>query len=127
MKAYSVMAVSDLAVIACGTATLEARSSDTPQVAIYQSGMTAFIVRRWCASPTLLCRISSWRKRLFLVDSGRGNYDNIAGTVLELWNQPDQIAQIRRDYQAMRTRLGSSGAVDRAAAAVLQAARQSSR
>ncbi|NLV91004.1 MAG: lipid-A-disaccharide synthase [Firmicutes bacterium] len=128
-EAYSVMAVSDLAVIACGTATLEAAILDTPQVAIYQvAPVTAFIVRRVVRiSHFALPNIIMEKEIIPELIQEEVTTDNIAGTVLELWNQPDQIAQIRRDYQAMRTRLGSSGAVDRAAAAVLQAARQSSR
>lgn len=125
-ETYNVMAACDLAVIACGTATLEAAILGTPLVAIYRiSNLTYLIAKRLVKiSHFALPNIVMGREIVPELIQADATGHNVAHTVLDLWNHPEKREQMRRDFKKMRAKLGQPGAVNKAAQMVVDVAAQ---
>ncbi len=123
-ETYNVMAACDLAVIACGTATLEAAILDTPLIAVYQvAKLTGHIVRRLAkirhfALPNIVMGEEIVPELL----QEEATADNVAKAVLDLWLNPNSQQRMREKYAVMRSKLGEPGAVGRAARIVVDVA-----
>jgi lipid-A-disaccharide synthase len=123
------MAACDAAVVACGTATLEAALLNTPLVAIYRvAPATYFLGKR-------LRLVKIDRFALPNIVAGRDvvpeliqhevTPEKIAELLWELWHSTERRKQMLTDYQEIRTKLGQPGAVGRVAQLVLETAEQS--
>jgi len=128
-ETYNVMAACDAAVVACGTATLEAALLNTPLVAIYRvAPATYFLGKR-------LRLVKIDRFALPNIVAGRDvvpeliqhevTPEKIAELLWELWHSTERRKQMLTDYQEIRTKLGQPGAVGRVAQLVLETAEQS--
>lgn len=121
---HQAMVAADAAVVASGTATLEAAILGTPQVVVYRlSGVSYRIVKRLIKiDHASLPNIVAGReivKELFQDDV---NGHEIADAVRPFLVDPAAREHVRAEYAEVVRRLGSSGAVERAAKVVLAAA-----
>ncbi|NMB24107.1 MAG: lipid-A-disaccharide synthase [Firmicutes bacterium] len=122
-QAYDVLNASDLALVASGTATLEAALLDIPQVVVYRTSYSTYYVAKmllripYVALPNIICQ----REIVPELLQNDAVSDRIGAELVKIW-QPEARARIRRDYEVMRQRLGTAGAISRAAELVLNVA-----
>ncbi len=120
-RAPDVVAAADTAVVASGTATLEAALVGTPLVVIYRTTwLTALIVRfvlriRFVSPPNILMG----RRLVAELLQWGCTPARIASEVRRLW-EPQARDAMQKDLGALRTLLGAPGAAQRVAVAVLE-------
>jgi lipid-A-disaccharide synthase len=126
-RAVETLAAADVAVLASGTAAVEAACAGVPMVVVYRvSPLTAWIARRFVITADLdrsgfsIPNIVLGRRAIpeLLQDAVRG--PRIAREVEGLL-EPAAAARTRADLAEVCRRLGPAGAVERAAAEVLAA------
>jgi lipid-A-disaccharide synthase len=128
-EAPRVLACSDFAIVASGTATLEAAVVDTPMVIVYKVAPLTMLLAR------LLVKIRS--AGLVNILAGRcvapeflqsdATPENVANAVLDYWRNPAKRQEQRKDLEEIRRILGGPGAARRAAAGVLKFLSQSNK
>ncbi len=106
-NAHRALSAADVALVASGTATLEAALFDCPQVVTYKlSAFTAWMVRRkkkkgFVALPNLILNqpiIDEWLQE-------KATVDNIAGSLTELLSNQAKRENMLSAYQSMRHEL----------------------
>lgn len=119
------LAAADLAVIASGTATLEALLVGTPSIVVYRtSALTYGIARRLVKVPHIaMANLVAGERVLPELIQDEADPEQIARQALEWIRDPSQLDAVRSKLLAARERLGPRGAAGRAAEAVLEVAR----
>jgi lipid-A-disaccharide synthase len=123
-RAVETMAAADAAVVASGTAVVEAACAGVPMVVVYRvSPLTAWIARRFVLRGDLAAGVSIpnivlGRRAVPELLQEHVTGPRIAAEVERLL-EPEAAARLRADLAEVRRRLGPPGAVDRAAAEVL--------
>jgi lipid-A-disaccharide synthase len=124
-EGYDALAAADFAIIASGTATVEALCLGVPMVVIYRlSRLTYRMARRiaavsWAALPSLLAGRAVVPELL----QDALTPERLAAVVAGALSDPAAREAQRRDLLSLRPRLGAPGAADRAAQEVLRGAR----
>lgn len=123
-RTHEVLTAADAAVVASGTATLEAAILGTPQVVVYRlSGISYHIVRRMVKIPhASLPNIVAGREIVRELFQDDVNGHTIADAVRPFFKEPDAVRRVQGEYAEVVRLLGRSGAVERAAKVVLAAA-----
>jgi len=117
-QARTVLAASDVALVASGTATLEAALCKRPMVVAYRmAALTAFLLRtlglvkiRYFSQPNLLAG-KELVPEFFQEQASPGN---LADAVAGWFEQPARVEQVQREFAAIHQSLRQGGA-DRAA------------
>lgn len=119
---HDVVADSDIAVVACGTATLETALLGTPMVAVYKLNQSTYVVTKMLVKIPFaaLPNIIAGKQVVPELLQGDATDARIASEVVALWKNPAAREAMRAEYEAIRQRLGGPGAVQRAAEAVLE-------
>ncbi len=123
-RTHDLLAAADAALVASGTATLEALILATPMVVCYRVlRATAWIARRvantpWISLPNLLAGAEVVPELL----QDRVTSEELARALLEIL-EPDRASEMRRTLLELRRRLGPPGALERSAREVLARAR----
>lgn len=123
-RAWDCLAAADAAVVASGTATLEAALIGTPFVTVYRvSALSHAIARRlvrasWISLPNLLLGEEAVRE--LIQDDCR--QETIAAEIERLLDDPQAAVRLREKCGKVSTLLGPGGAAARAAAAVTREA-----
>ena len=122
---YDVMSVADLAIVTSGTVTLEAAMCGLGCEILYKSSPVSFwIAKRVVKIPNIgLPNIVAGRQIEPELLQDDCTPDKIASTALELL-EPERFAQLQRDLQEVKEKLGEPGAVKRVAELVLRIAKQ---
>jgi lipid-A-disaccharide synthase len=124
-RTYEVMAAADVVLVASGTATLEAALLGAPMVVCYRvSRITEAMVRMlvrvpWAALPNIV----AGRCVVPEILQDEVSEERLAAEALRLLNDPRAAAAQRASFKDLRVRLGEPGVARRAAAAVIQTAR----
>jgi len=114
---YAALAAADCAIVASGTATVEAALLGTPMVVVYRvSGTTAFIARRLVRTPFfgMVNLIAGRRIVPELIQEGF-TPQGVAQQARLLLDSAEAREQMKRDLAEVRTNLGPGGAIERAA------------
>jgi lipid-A-disaccharide synthase len=122
-QAHRVMAASDLALVASGTATLEAACYGAPMVVLYRLSWASYGVARVLVrgvSHISLPNILAGREIVPELIQGRATPTAVAGAALRLLEDDRARAAQRQALLEVRARLGEAGAGRRAARAVLR-------
>jgi lipid-A-disaccharide synthase len=124
-RAYEVMAAADVAIIASGTATLEAALLGVPMVVCYRvSRVTEAVVRALARVPWVsLPNIVAGRPIVPEILQDEVTGQRLATEALRLLDDPVAATAQRAAFRDLRARLGEPGVGRRAARAVLDAAR----
>ena len=122
---YDVMSVADLAIVTSGTVTLEAAMCGLGCEILYKSSPISFwIAKRVVKIPNIgLPNIVAGRQIEPELLQDDCTPENISSTALELL-EPERFAQLQRDLQEVKEKLGEPGAVKRVAELVLRMAGQ---
>ena len=120
---YDVMSVADLAIVTSGTVTLEAAMCGLGCEILYKSSPISFwIAKRVVKIPNIgLPNIVAGRQIEPELLQDDCTPENISSTALELL-EPERFAQLQRDLQEVKEKLGEPGAVKRVAELVLRMA-----
>lgn len=119
---YDLLAHASCALVASGTATLEAALLGTPMVIVYRvSKVTEWIARRvatvpWVGLPNLL----AGRQVVPELLQDQVRPDRIAEAAWPLLSDPEHAARVRKDLAEIYKRLGPPGASQRAAEALVR-------
>lgn len=114
---YDVIGVSDIAMVASGTATLETALLETPMVIIYKiSPLSYYIGRKFIKVDNIgLVNIIAGRTIVPELIQGEATPVNIAEEIHDILTDSLRMGKIKHDLSMVRGKLGSPGAAGRAA------------
>jgi lipid-A-disaccharide synthase len=114
---YDALAAADVAIVASGTATVEAALLGTPMVVIYRvKPSTAVIVKRLIRSPFIaMVNLIAGRRLVPELIQDAFTPEAVEKEVRTLLDSPDARAEMAAGLAEVRARLGSGGAIERAA------------
>lgn len=116
-----VLAISDVAITASGTATVQAALHGRPMVVVYRlSPLTYRIGRRFLLVQNVaMVNLIAGRRIVPELIQENCTAENIAAETLSLLTNPERAEEARRGLDDVRAKLGGPGASGRAAEAVL--------
>jgi lipid-A-disaccharide synthase len=119
---YNIVAASDLAIVASGTATLETAILGTPMVLVYRAHpVTAFLARRIAGVKRIgLANIISGRDIVPELLQEDCTPDKIAAQAIRILTDRSAADTMRKELAAVKSSLGQPGASKRAATAILE-------
>jgi lipid-A-disaccharide synthase len=114
---YEVLAASDIAVVSSGTATVEAALIGAPMVVVYRvAPLTAWIARRLVRTPYFaMVNLIAGKRAVPELIQENFTPERVIQEVERLLASSEARDEMRRDLAVVRERLGSPGAIDRAA------------
>jgi lipid-A-disaccharide synthase len=116
-SAYDALSAADVSIVSSGTATVEAALLDAPMIVVYRvAPVTAAIARLLVRTP-IFAMVSLIAGRQVVPELVQKNFtpERLAGEALRLLDSPEAREEIRRGLAEVREKLGSPGAVERAA------------
>ena len=114
---YNALATADCAIVASGTATVEAALLGTPMVVVYRvAPVTASILRRMIRTP-FIAMVNLIAGRLVAPELIQDDFtpESVAREVRRLLDSPNARAEARAGLEEVRAKLGPGGAIERAA------------
>ncbi len=114
---YNALAAADCAIVASGTATVEAALLGTPMVVVYRvAPVTASILRHMIRTPfiAMVNLIAGRRVAPELIQDGF-TPEAVATELRRLLDSPDARAEAKAGLAEVRAKLGPGGAIERAA------------
>jgi len=120
-ETHSVLASATIALVASGTATIEAALLGTPMVVVYRlSPLTYILGRPFMRVPHFaMTNLIAGRKIVPEMIQGDFTAERVSEEALRLLADPEALRIMKGDLAKVRERLGDKGASARAAAAVL--------
>jgi lipid-A-disaccharide synthase len=120
-RAPEVIGASDVAVVASGTATLEAALMRRPFVVVYRTSELTYLIGRLLikVDHVSLANLLAGRELVRELLQHRATPDRIAAEVQRLLSSADASEEMLRGFDALRAGLGPKGAAARAADEVL--------
>lgn len=116
-SAYDTLAAADCAIVASGTATIEAALLGTPMVVVYRvAPVTAAILRRMLKTP-FISMVNLVAERLVVSELIQDHFTPaaLAAEVRYLLESSDGRNEMKAGLAEVRAKLGSGGAIERAA------------
>jgi len=112
----------DLVMVASGTATLECGLLERPMLIVYKTSWTTYGISRLLIKIPFIGLVNVVAQRKIVPEfiQHRANPAAIAKAALELWGSASERATMRSAFQKIRGSLGTPGASQRAAEAVLK-------
>ncbi len=120
-QTYDALAAADAAIVSSGTATVEAALLDVPMVVVYRvTPLTALLAKPLVRTP-FFSMVNLIAEKRLVPELIQNDFtpDRVAAEVLRLLREPTAREALRAGLAQVRVRLGSPGAVDRAADAIL--------
>jgi lipid-A-disaccharide synthase len=119
-QSTTALCAADFAIVASGTATLEAGFIGTPMVVVYKAHpLTAWVAKRLIRIPSIgLVNIVAGRQVVPELLQHEAQPHNIAACALQSLQNRGVAQRIRADLRVVRHRLGAGGSTQRAAACV---------
>jgi lipid-A-disaccharide synthase len=126
---YDALQHSELAVVASGTATLEAAIRERPMVVVYRVSALTWLVGKLLVNVPYYSMVNILANKELVPELMQHDFSavNVAARVEYLLDHPEAREEMIRGFQAVKSRLGQGGAIERAADAmvgVLQPPRQ---
>jgi lipid-A-disaccharide synthase len=120
LGAQAVLASCQAAMVASGTATVEAALLGAPMVVVYRlSRLTHFLGRRLIKVPNVaMANLIAGRRIVPELIQHDFTPERVAAEVRSILEEPDRRESMKRDLEDVRRKLGSPGASGRAAEAV---------
>lgn len=120
---YNMMNITDLIIMASGTATLEATFLLAPMIVIYKISFLSWVVMKNLVSPsiksTALPNIIADKIIVPELLQSKANAKNISNIATRLLNNPEELENQRKELKKVVDKMGESGAVERTARLVL--------
>jgi lipid-A-disaccharide synthase len=118
---HNIVAASDFAIVASGTATLETAIVGTPYLLVYKASLITYMLYKIVATIPFLGIANVVAGRGVIPEFLQFNMTpaKISAKTIELISDPAKLAAMRRDLAEVKSALGSPGASARAAGAIL--------
>jgi lipid-A-disaccharide synthase len=125
---YDALQHSQIAIVASGTAALEAALRERPIVVVYRVSALTWLVGKLLVKVPYYCMVNILAKKELVPELMQHNFNaaNVAAKVEYLLDHPEAREEMIRGLQALKPRLGEGGAIERAAAAVVEVLRKES-
>lgn len=119
-QTHALLRHAEAALVASGTATLETALLDVPQVVCYKTSLVTYFVARLLVHLQFISLVNLILDREVVKELIQQNFNtkNLSEELHELLENKTRRKQIATDYELLKTRLGSSGASQRAAAVI---------
>jgi len=113
---------SDAAVIASGTATVEAALCETPMVVVYRVAPLTWLLGRFMVHVPFYSMVNLLAGKPVVKELIQHDFtaEKVAGQVEYLLDHPEALEAMRREFRAIKPRLGPGGAIQKAADAVMR-------
>ena len=123
--ADDLLQIADVALVASGTVTVQAALHECPMVVVYRlSPLTYRLGRPFVRVSTFaMANLVAGSRVVPELIQDDFTPDRVAAEALDILTNPARAARMREDLRKVRLRLGTPGASDRAAQAVLEVAR----
>jgi lipid-A-disaccharide synthase len=114
---YDALSAADCAIVASGTATVEAALLGTPMVVVYRvSPTSAFVLKRMVRSPFIaMVNLIAGRRVVPELIQDQFTSEAVVEEVRKLLESPAARDEMKAGLAGVRTRLGPGGAIERAA------------
>ncbi|HEY2109085.1 MAG TPA: lipid-A-disaccharide synthase [Candidatus Acidoferrales bacterium] len=114
---YEALAAADCAIVASGTATVEAALLGTPMVVVYRvSPTSAFVLKRMVRSPFIaMVNLIAGRRVVPELIQDQFTSEAVEQEVRKLLESPAARDEMKTGLAEVRTKLGPGGAIERAA------------
>ncbi|HEY0096292.1 MAG TPA: lipid-A-disaccharide synthase [Archangium sp.] len=121
-RAPEVVGASDAAIVASGTAALEAGLMQRPMVVVYRVSLVTYLVGRMMLKVAHVALVNLLAGRRVVPELLQGDMtpERIAGEIRRLWVPGTPREEMLQGLEEVRTRLGEHGAAARAAESVLE-------
>ena len=121
-RAPEVVGASDAAIVASGTAALEAGLMQRPLVVVYRVSLVTYLVGRMMLKVAHVALVNLLAGRRVVPELLQGDMtpERIAGEIRRLWVPGTPREELLQGLAEVRTRLGEAGAARRAAESVLE-------
>jgi Lipid A disaccharide synthetase len=118
---HNIVASSDFAIVASGTATLETAMLGTPLIIVYKANLLTYILYRLVRTIPFLGIVNVIAGKEVAPELLQADMtpDKIADRTIALLSDPAALAAMRADLAAVKRSLGDPGASMRAARAIL--------
>ena len=114
---YDALSAADCAIVASGTATVEAALLGTPMVVVYRvSPTSAFVLKRMVRSPFIaMVNLIAGRRVVPELIQDQFTSESVVEEVRKLLESPAARDEMKAGLAEVRTKLGPGGAIERAA------------
>jgi lipid-A-disaccharide synthase len=121
-RAPEVVGASDAAIVASGTAVLEAGLMQRPLVVVYRVSLVTYLVGRMMLKVAHVALVNLLAGRRLVPELLQGDMtpERIAAEVRRVWDPGPPREEMLRGLEEVRGKLGGPGAAERAAEAVLE-------
>ena len=118
---YDALQHSELAVVASGTATLEATLRERPMVVVYRVSPVTWFLGKFLVDVPFYSMVNILAKKPIVLELMQHDFtaSNLAARVEYLLDHPEARREMVEELRAVKPRLGQGGAIERAADAVL--------
>jgi lipid-A-disaccharide synthase len=118
---YDALQHADVAVVASGTATLEAALRERPMVVVYRVSPITWLVGKFLVDVPFYSMVNILAKKEIVPELMQHDFNaaNVAARVEYLLEHPEAREEMIQGFRALRPRLGRGGALERAADAVM--------
>jgi lipid-A-disaccharide synthase len=125
-EAHGALGSADLALVASGTATVEAALLGTPLVVVYRLAALTYVLGRPFVRVPHYAMVNLIAGRRLVPELIQGDFkpDRVAAEALALLEDPSRLSAVREGLAQVRDRLGPPGASARAAEGVIQVMRE---
>ncbi len=117
---YDALQYSDLAIVASGTATIEAALCERPMVVVYRVSPITWLLGKVLVDVPFYSMVNILAGKQVVPELIQADFTpaNVASQVEYLLDHPQAYEEIKTEFRALKPRLGPGGAVGRAADAV---------
>lgn len=121
-ETYSLLAVSDAAIVTSGTATLETALFHVPEVVCYKGGRLSYLIARALIKVPFISLVNLIMNREVVTELIQDdcNVKNIKRELDKLLNDESYKANLKTSYAELETKLGGEGASKRVARSLLK-------
>ena len=118
---YDALEHSDVAVVASGTATLEAALRERPMVAVYRVSPLSWLAGKFLVNVPYYSMVNLLAGKALVTELMQCDFNaqNVAAQVEYLLDHPEAREKMVEEFRALRPRLGPGGAIERACNALL--------
>ena len=112
----------EAAIVASGTATLEAALCEVPMAVVYRTSWPTYLAARLVVRIPRIALVNVVAQRAVVPEfvQHRAQPHRIARAIIELLRNDERAAQMKEDLREVKARLGPPGAVERAAHVILE-------
>jgi lipid-A-disaccharide synthase len=114
---YDVVAVSDMAIVASGTATLETALLETPMLIVYRMSPLSYLLGRLFVHVTNIGLVNIIAGKTVVPEFIQGDAapERLAQAIVEIISDDQRMTAIRTELSKIKNKLGQPGAAQRAA------------